>query len=135
MSTYDTLAAVDLGSNSFRLEVARVSGDQLYPLDTLKETVRLAGGLNKDNDLDEAAQQRALACLQRFGERLRDLPSGSVRCVGTSALRVARNASTFLKAAEVALGHRIEVVAGREEARLIYLGVAHDQEVPQPAPV
>ncbi|MHB8916365.1 MAG: exopolyphosphatase [Thiobacillus sp.] len=125
MSSYDTLAAVDLGSNSFRLEVARVSGDQLYPLDTLKETVRLAGGLNKDNDLDEAAQQRALACLQRFGERLRDLPSGSVRCVGTSALRVARNASTFLKAAEVALGHRIEVVAGREEARLIYLGVAH----------
>ena len=125
MKTYDTLAAVDLGSNSFRLEVARVSGDQLYPLDALKETVRLAGGLNKDNDLDEASQQRALACLQRFGERLRDLPRESVRCVGTSALRVARNSSAFLKAAEAALGHRIEVVAGREEARLIYLGVAH----------
>ena len=125
MSTFDTLAAVDLGSNSFRLEVARVSGDQLYPLDMLKETVRLAGGLTKNKELDEAAQQRALACLQRFGERLRDLPPESVRCVGTSALRVARNSPAFLRAAEAALGHRIDVVAGREEARLIYLGVAH----------
>ena len=125
MSTYDTLAAVDLGSNSFRLEVARVSGDQLYPLDALKETVRLAGGLTEDKFLDEATQKRALACLKRFGERLRGLPTGAVRCVGTSALRIARNAPTFLQAAETALGHSIEVVAGREEARLIYLGVAH----------
>ena len=125
MSTYDTVAAVDLGSNSFRLEVARVSGDQLYPLDALKETVRLAGGLTEDKFLDEPTQKRALACLQRFGERLRGLPSGAVRCVGTSALRVARNAPMFLRAAEIALGHPIEVVAGREEARLIYLGVAH----------
>ena len=125
MSTYDTLAAVDLGSNSFRLEVARVSGDQLYPLDALKETVRLAGGLTEDKLLDGATQKRALACLQRFGERLRGLPADAVRCVGTSALRVARNAPAFLQAAEAALGHSIEVVAGREEARLIYLGVAH----------
>jgi exopolyphosphatase/guanosine-5'-triphosphate,3'-diphosphate pyrophosphatase len=125
MSTYDTLAAVDLGSNSFRLEVARVSGDQLYPLDALKETVRLAGGLTEDKFLDEPTQKRALACLQRFGERLRGLPPGAVRCVGTSALRIARNAPAFLQAAEAALGHSIEVVAGREEARLIYLGVAH----------
>jgi len=125
MNTYDTLAAVDLGSNSFRLEVARVSGDQLYPLDALKETVRLAGGLTKDKLLDEAAQARALACLHRFGERLRGLPAGAVRCVGTSTLRVAKNAPEFLQKAEAALGHSIEVVAGREEARLIYLGVAH----------
>lgn len=125
MSTYDTLAAVDLGSNSFRLEVARVSGDQLYPLDALKETVRLAGGLTEDKLLDSATQKRALACLLRFGERLRGLPPDAVRCVGTSALRVARNAPEFLQAAEAALGHSIEVVAGREEARLIYLGVAH----------
>ena len=125
MSTYDTLAAVDMGSNSFRLEVARVSGDQLYPLDALKETVRLAGGLTEDKFLDEPTQKRALACLQRFGERLRGLPPGAVRCVGTSALRIARNAPAFLQAAEAALGHSIEVVAGREEARLIYLGVAH----------
>ncbi len=125
MKPYDTLAAVDLGSNSFRLEIARVSGDQLYPLDALKETVRLAGGLTPDKLLDEPARQRALACLHRFGERLRGLPPEAVRCVGTSTLRVARNADAFLVEAEAALGHHIEVVAGREEARLIYLGVAH----------
>ena len=125
MNTYDTLAAVDLGSNSFRLEVARVTGDQLYPLDALKETVRLAGGLTADKLLDKAAQTRALECLHRFGERLRGLPAGAVRCVGTSTLRVAKNAPEFLQQAEAALGHSIEVVAGREEARLIYLGVAH----------
>jgi len=125
MKTYDTLAAVDLGSNSFRLEVARVAGDQLYPLDTLKETVRLAGGLTDDKLLDEATQARALACLQRFGERLRGLAPQAVRCVGTSALRIACNADAFIAKAEMALGHPIEIVAGREEARLIYLGVAH----------
>ena len=125
LKPYDTLAAVDLGSNSFRLEVARVSGDQLYPLDSLKETVRLAGGLGDDKQLDEAAQERALACLHRFGERLRGLSPEAVRCIGTSTLRIARNADAFIARAEIALGHPIEVVAGREEARLIYLGVAH----------
>ncbi|MGK2952062.1 MAG: exopolyphosphatase [Thiobacillus sp.] len=125
MKTYDTLAAVDLGSNSFRLEVARVAGDQLYPLDSLKETVRLAGGLTDDKLLDEATQSRALACLHRFGERLCGLSPEAVRCVGTSALRIARNAEVFIPKAEIALGHPIEIVAGREEARLIYLGVAH----------
>ena len=125
MKTYDTLAAVDLGSNSFRLEVARVAGDQLYPLDSLKETVRLAGGLGADKMLDEATQARALACLHRFGERLRGLSPEAIRCVGTSTLRVARNTEEFIPKAEIALGHPIEIVAGREEARLIYLGVAH----------
>jgi len=125
MKTYDTLAAVDLGSNSFRLEVARVAGDQLYPLDSLKETVRLAGGLDDDKRLDEATQSRALACLQRFGERLRGLSPEAVRCIGTSTLRIAKNADAFIRKAEAALGHPIEIVAGREEARLIYLGVAH----------
>jgi exopolyphosphatase/guanosine-5'-triphosphate,3'-diphosphate pyrophosphatase len=125
MKSYDTLAAVDLGSNSFRLEVARVSGDQLYPLDSLKETVRLAGGLGEDKTLDEATQTRALDCLHRFGERLRGLSPEAVRCVGTSALRIARNAEKFISRGEAALGHPIEIVAGREEARLIYLGVAH----------
>jgi len=125
MKTYDTLAAVDLGSNSFRLEVARVAGDQLYPLDALKETVRLAGGLTDDKLLDEATQERALNCLHRFGERLRGLSPEAIRCVGTSALRVAKNADLFIPKAEIALGHPIEIVAGREEARLIYLGVAH----------
>ncbi len=125
MKSYDTLAAVDLGSNSFRLEVVRVAGDQLYPLDSLKETVRLAGGLGDDKLLDEMTQARALACLHRFGERLRGLSPEAIRCVGTSSLRVARNADVFIPKAEIALGHPIEVVAGREEARLIYLGVAH----------
>ncbi|HEY9098060.1 MAG TPA: exopolyphosphatase [Thiobacillus sp.] len=125
MKTYDTLAAVDMGSNSFRLEVVRVSGDQLYPLDSLKETVRLAGGLGEDGQLDDITQTRALDCLQRFGERLRGLSPEAVRCVGTSALRVAKQADAFIRQAEAALGHPIEIVAGREEARLIYLGVAH----------
>ncbi len=129
MKTYDTLAAVDLGSNSFRLEVARVAGDQLYPLDSLKETVRLAGGLDARKRLDKPTQEHALACLQRFGERLRGLAPEAIRCVGTSALRVAKNADEFLPRAEAALGHPIEIVAGREEARLIYLGVAHSLPV------
>jgi len=125
MKTYDTLAAVDLGSNSFRLEVARVAGDQLYPLDSLKETVRLAGGLGDNKRLDDATQARALDCLHRFGERLRGLSPEAIRCVGTSTLRIAKNADAFIRKAEAALGHPIEIVAGREEARLIYLGVAH----------
>lgn len=123
------LAAVDLGSNSFRLQVARVENDQLYMLDGLREAVRLAAGLTEDKRLDKPAQQRALACLQRFGERLRGLPREAVRAVGTNSLRVAKNAPEFLQQAEAALGFPIEVIAGREEARLIYLGVA--QGLPQ----
>jgi exopolyphosphatase/guanosine-5'-triphosphate,3'-diphosphate pyrophosphatase len=122
---YQTLAAVDLGSNSFKLQVARVQGEQLYLLDGLKEPVRLAGGLDGNKRLDEDSQRRALECLKRFNERLRGLPPEAVRCVGTSALRVAKNAGRFLEQAEQALGFPIEIIAGREEARLIYLGVVH----------
>lgn len=122
---YQTLAAVDLGSNSFKLQVARVQGEQLYLLDALKEPVRLAAGLDKNKRLDADSQQRALDCLRRFNERLRGLPEGAVRCVGTSALRVAKNVDKFLAEAEQALGFPIEIIAGREEARLIYLGVTH----------
>lgn len=125
MLEYSTLAAVDLGSNSFRLQVARVVGKQIYPLDSLREMVRLAAGLTADKRLDEDSQARALECLKRFGERLRGFPPHSVRAVGTNTLRVAKNAATFLKKAETAIGFPIEVIAGREEARLIYLGVAH----------
>ncbi|MFA6972024.1 MAG: exopolyphosphatase [Gallionella sp.] len=125
MEQHPVLAAVDLGSNSFRLQVARVEGEQLYMLDGLREPVRLAAGLTADNYLDEAAQQRALAALARFGERLRDLPSDAVRVVGTNSLRVAENAAQFIAKAEQVLGFPIEVIAGREEARLIYMGVAH----------
>lgn len=118
------LAAVDLGSNSFRLQIARVENDQLYMLDGLREAVRLAAGITEDKRLDKPAQQRALSCLQRFGERLRGLPREAVRAVGTNSLRVAKNAPEFLQLAESALGFPIDVIAGREEARLIYLGVA-----------
>ena len=122
---YQTLAAVDLGSNGFKLQVARVQGEQLYLLDGVKEAVRLAAGLDKNKRLDADSQQRALECLKRFNERLRGLPEEAVRCVGTSALRVAKNADRFLEQAEAALGFPIEIIAGREEARLIYLGVTH----------
>ena len=127
MKEYDTLAAVDLGSNSFRLQVARVVDNQLYELDSIKESVRLAAGLTADKHLDEATQLAALACMKRFGERLRGFAPEAVRAVGTNALRVAKNAGEFLAKAEQALGFPIEVVAGREEARLIYVGVAHGQ--------
>ncbi|MEK6591676.1 MAG: exopolyphosphatase [Pseudomonadota bacterium] len=125
MAEYSTLAAVDLGTNSFHCQIARVVGDQIYPLDALRESVRLGAGLGKDKRLDEISQERALDCLMRFGERLRGLDRHTVRAVGTNTLRVAKNAAAFLKKAETALGFPIEVVAGREEARLIYLGVSH----------
>jgi exopolyphosphatase/guanosine-5'-triphosphate,3'-diphosphate pyrophosphatase len=125
MLKHTTLAAIDLGSNSFHLEIARVFNDQVFPLDTLREPVRLASGLTPDKLLDESTQQRALECLTRFGERLREFPREAVRAVGTNTLRVAKNAPEFLHRAEAALGFPIEVVAGREEARLIYLGVSN----------
>ena len=129
MKKYNTIAAVDLGSNSFRLQVARVVDDQIYPLDSLKESVRLGEGLSADKVLDEASQQRALACLKRFSERLRGLPIHAVRVVGTNTFRVAKNAASFLVLAEQTLGFPIEIVAGREEARLIYVGVSHSMPV------
>jgi exopolyphosphatase/guanosine-5'-triphosphate,3'-diphosphate pyrophosphatase len=122
---YELLAAVDLGSNSFKLQVARVVNDQLYMLDALKEPVRLAAGLTAEKRLDEESRRRALDCLTRFGDRLKGLERGAVRCVGTSALRQAKDAPSFLDDAETALGFPIEIIAGREEARLIYIGVAH----------
>ena len=121
----DVLAAIDLGSNSFHLQVGRVVGRQIYPLDSLREVVRLGAGLTSEKRIDRATQVRALEALARIGERLRGLPRGAVRAVGTNALRVAKNAPQFLREARAALGFPIEVIAGREEARLIYLGVAH----------
>ncbi len=122
---YEQIAAVDLGSNSFRLQVGRIVGNQVYPLDGLKESVRLAAGLTPEKTLDGASQLRGLEALARFGERLRGFDPGAVRAVATNTLRVAKNGPQFLVEAEAALGFPIEVIAGREEARLIYLGVAH----------
>jgi exopolyphosphatase/guanosine-5'-triphosphate,3'-diphosphate pyrophosphatase len=129
MNGHRLLAAVDLGSNSFRLLIGRVEstpvGDQILPLDGLKESVRLAAGLDQRGMLDAASQARALSALSRFAERLRSFSPETVRTVGTNTLRVARNARRFLPTAEAALGFPIEVIGGREEARLIYLGAAH----------
>jgi exopolyphosphatase/guanosine-5'-triphosphate,3'-diphosphate pyrophosphatase len=130
---FDSIAAVDLGSNSFHLQIGRVVDDQIYPLDSLREPVRLGAGLTRDKRIDRATQLRALDALARFGERLRGFPKGAVRAVGTNALRVAKNAPQFLAEAEVALGFPIEVIFGREEARLIYAGVAHTLSVPRDA--
>jgi exopolyphosphatase/guanosine-5'-triphosphate,3'-diphosphate pyrophosphatase len=122
----DTLAAIDLGSNSFHLIVARPRpGGQFQVIDRLREMVRLGEGLNPDRSLLPEVADRALGCLERFGQRLRDMPPGSVRAVGTNTLRQVRAGDAFLARAEQALGHPIAVIAGREEARLIYLGVAH----------
>jgi exopolyphosphatase/guanosine-5'-triphosphate,3'-diphosphate pyrophosphatase len=122
---YSTLGAVDLGSNSFHLAIGRVVDDQVYPLDSLKETVRLGFGLTAERNLEAAAQERALATLKRFSERLAGMPREAVRVVGTNALRVAKNSAAFLRRAEGILGFPIEIISGREEARLIYIGVAH----------
>jgi exopolyphosphatase/guanosine-5'-triphosphate,3'-diphosphate pyrophosphatase len=121
----DILAAVDLGSNSFHLQIGRVVDDQVYLLDSLREPVRLGAGLTRDRRIDRVTKSRALEALGRFSERLHGLPRSAVRAVGTSALRVAKNAGSFLAEAEATLGFPIEVIFGREEARLIYLGVAH----------
>jgi exopolyphosphatase/guanosine-5'-triphosphate,3'-diphosphate pyrophosphatase len=125
MARHETLAAVDLGSNSFHLEIGRVVDGQIYPLDAVREVVRLGAGLTTEKRIDRATQAAALEALAKFRERLRGFPKAAVRAVGTNALRVAKNAPQFLREARATLGFPIEVISGREEARLIYLGVAH----------
>jgi exopolyphosphatase/guanosine-5'-triphosphate,3'-diphosphate pyrophosphatase len=123
------LAAVDLGSNSFRLivgEVRRGGHGGLRTIESLKETVRLAAGLGPDGALDAASRERGLATLSRFAERLRACAPDAVRVLATNTLRVATNAREFLEPAEAILGLPISVIPGREEARLIYIGAAHD---------
>ena len=118
-------AVVDMGSNSFRLEVGRVEGDQIYRLDTWRETLRMGAGLDDKGRLTADARRAAIACLARFGERIQGLHPSAVRAVATNTFRVAKNAATFLPQAERALGFPIDVITGYEEARLIYNGVAH----------
>ncbi|MCZ8129773.1 MAG: Ppx/GppA phosphatase family protein [Steroidobacteraceae bacterium] len=121
----DVLAAVDLGSNSFHMVVARYSHGQLTIVDRLREMVRLAAGLDDQGRLSKEASDRALGALQRFGQRLRDMRAKSVRVVGTNTLRKARRKAGFLERAREYLGHPIEIISGIEEARLIYSGVTH----------
>lgn len=124
-------AALDLGSNSFHMVVAQ-QGDRglMTVVDRLKESVRLASGLGEDGRLDPSVEDRALRCLRAFGERVRDLPHAQVRAVGTNTLRKTKNARLFLERAQAELGHPIDVISGREEARLIYRGVVSGVESP-----
>jgi exopolyphosphatase/guanosine-5'-triphosphate,3'-diphosphate pyrophosphatase len=123
----DLLASIDMGSNSFRLEIAELSKSRYKRIDYLKETVRLGAGLDDQGLLTEDATQRGLACLARFALRLKGFASWQVRAVATQTLREARNRDAFLARANHVLGHPIEVISGREEARLIYQGVARLQ--------
>lgn len=120
-----TVAAVDLGSNSFHLIIARFMGEDLTILDRLREPVRIADGLDAEHRLSAEAQERAIACLQRFGQRIRGLPGPCVRAVGTNTLRLATREREFRTRARQALGYPIEVISGLEEARLIYQGITH----------
>ncbi len=119
------IAAIDLGSNSFHLVIARLENGRLVVIDRIKEIVRFGGGLDANSCLTSQVQKRALDCLKRFGQRLREVPSPNVRAVGTNTFRKAKNINQFLPEAEHSLGHSIEVITGREEARLIYGSVCY----------
>ena len=118
------LAAVDLGSNSFRLEIGHYEFGHIQRVEYLKETVRQGNGLDEDRNLTQDAMERGWACLARFGERLAGFPRAHVRAVATQTLREARNRDDFLVRGSEVLGYPIDVVSGTEEARLIYQGVA-----------
>ena len=118
------LAAVDLGSNSFRLEIGRYEHGHIHRVEYLKETVRQGNGLNEERKLNQESMERGWACLARFGERLRDFGPAQVRAVATQTLREARNRDEFLHKGSAILGHPIDVISGPEEARLIYQGVS-----------
>lgn len=125
LSTEGSIAVLDMGSNSFHLVVARIEHGEIRTLQTFREGVRLGEGLNESGSLSKAAQQRSLACLKQFGQRLEGLPDENVVAIATNALRIANNSRAFLRQAQAALGYPVQVVSGVEEARLIYLGVAH----------
>jgi exopolyphosphatase/guanosine-5'-triphosphate,3'-diphosphate pyrophosphatase len=125
MQTKSLYAAIDLGSNSFRLEIGQMDSGQLRRVEYIKETVRQGNGLDAERNLTEEAMVRGWDCLARFGERIAGFKPNQVRAVATQTLREARNREEFLAKAKPLLGFPIEVIAGREEARLIYLGVSH----------
>lgn len=108
--------------------VARIEEGALRVVDRHREMVRLADGLDDSRMLSDEARWRALGCLRRFGQRLRELDSRDVRAVGTNTFRAADNAAEFLGQAEQALGHPIDIISGVEEARLIYSGVSRSLE-------
>ena len=121
------IAAIDLGSNSFHMVIARIVNGALQVLGRLKQRVHLADGLDSNNMLSEEAMERGIACLARFAERLQGFPEENVCIVGTHSLRQAANAEEFLKRAAKVIPYPIEIISGHEEARLIFMGVAHTQ--------
>ena len=121
----ELLAAIDMGSNSFHLAIARVDHGEVKKVASMSEKVQLAAGLDENKNLTEAAQQRGLACLSRFVGRLCSVQPNRLRIVATNALRQAKNGHEFIQKAAEILPKHIEIIAGREEARLIYLGVSH----------
>jgi exopolyphosphatase / guanosine-5'-triphosphate,3'-diphosphate pyrophosphatase len=123
------VAAVDLGSNSFHMVIARVVDGQLHVVDRMRERVQLAAGMSPDGGIAPDAEQRALSCLDRFGQRLKGMPRDNVRAVGTNTFRNAKNRKAFLRRCEASLGHEIGILPGREEARILFRGVAHDLPV------
>lgn len=120
------VAAIDLGSNSFHMVIARVVDGQLHVVDRMRERVQLAMGLSEDGQVAPDAEARALACLERFGQRVAGMPKERVRAVGTNTFRQAKNRRAFLRRCETVLRHDIDVLPGREEARILFRGVAHD---------
>jgi exopolyphosphatase/guanosine-5'-triphosphate,3'-diphosphate pyrophosphatase len=124
------LAAVDLGSNSFRLHIARHEGDAIRVVKSAREPIRLAAGLDADGNLTPQAIQNAVDCLARFREILNAYPIDSVRVVATNTIRIAKNSAAILPRAEAAIGHPIDVISGEEEGRLIYMGVSNAIPVP-----
>src|SRR5450830_1890787 len=117
-------AAVDLGSNSFRMHIGKHEGDTMRAIKSARDPVRLGAGLDRRGYLTPQAIQSAIASLTRFSDTLRTYPLTAVRVVATNALRVAKNASALVPAAERAIGYPIEIISGEEEGRLIYMGVA-----------
>ena len=132
---FSMIAAIDLGSNSFHMVLAKADHGEIRILERLGEKVQLAAGIDEQRLLSEEAMQRGLDCLRRFAQLIIGLPEGAVRIVGTNALREARNRGEFIRRAEAILGHPVEVISGREEARLIYLGVSHSSaDTPRQTP-
>lgn len=125
MSSSPYFAAIDLGSNSFHMLIGRVNDGQLDVVDREKEMVQIARGLDDEGNLDAEARQRALDCLNRFAERLRNIPKDQVRAVGTKTLRSTKQSGDFLRLASKTLGHPIQIISGFEEARLVYCGLSH----------
>ncbi|GAC1405806.1 MAG: exopolyphosphatase [Burkholderiaceae bacterium] len=117
-------AAVDLGSNSFRLHIAHHDGDTIRVVKTARDPIRLGAGLDGKGNLTDVAMQSALASLSRFKALLGAYPLNAVRVVATNTIRIAGNAAGFLPIAEQAIGYPIEIISGEEEGRLIYMGVA-----------